>query len=430
MTTPALIATLTAVGAAVGWLEHSWLTGGHYLKDGDRRRLTRTPPRILTCATVAGLFAAAAHLPTSALAPVLLLATAAPALAWIDWDVHRLPNAILGPLTGAMTIIMVATSALTGHWHDLLTALAGAGIGLGCGLLLAVLKVGLGAGDIKLLVPLGLAGGWISWTTLMHVITYALAVNGLLLAALLAVKVISRGRAAMGPGLLLGALVALLLSGCLPASPASPAGRGAAAAAGDARRVLEALPVRDADTDDGYTRAWFGPKYSDDLSAAIPSARNGCDQRNDVRRRDALTKTIRPGTRGCVVAQGTYRDPYTGAVVDQPHTQLEHVVSLHAAYVTGGRHLPPQTRRDLAGDPLNLLIISGSANASKRESDTWEPPNRQFRCPLVARQIAVKAKYRLWVTPDEHRHMARVLAGCPAQPLPTEADVAPPSPRP
>lgn len=276
MTTPALIATLTAVGAAVGWLEHSWLTGGHYLKDGDRRRLTRTPPRILTCATVAGLFAAAAHLPTSALAPVLLLATAAPALAWIDWDVHRLPNAILGPLTGAMTIIMVATSALTGHWHDLLTALAGAGIGLGCGLLLAVLKVGLGAGDIKLLVPLGLAGGWISWTTLMHVITYALVVNGLLLAALLAVKVISRGRAAMGPGLLLGALVALLLSGCLPASPA---GRGAAAGGGDARRVLEALTVRDADTDDGYTRAWFGPKYSDDLSAAIPSARNGCDPR-------------------------------------------------------------------------------------------------------------------------------------------------------
>lgn len=424
MSTPTLIATLTVVGAVVGWLEHSWLAGAHYLKDGDRRRLTRTPPPILTSAAVAGLFAAAAHLPANTLTPVLLLAAAAPALAWIDWDVHRLPNAILGPLTLAMIIAMAATSAVTGHWHDLLTALAGAGIGLGCGLLLAVLKVGLGAGDIKLLVPLGLAGGWISWTTLMHVLTYALVVNGLLLAALLAVKVISRGRAAMGPGLLLGALVALLLSGCLPAAPAVPA------AAGDAQRALAALPVRDADPDDGYTRSWFGPKYSDDLSADIPSARNGCDQRNDIRRRDALTKTIRPGTRGCVVAQGTYRDPYTGTVVDQSHTQLEHVVSLHAGYVTGGRYLSAQARRDLGGDPLNLLIVSSSANASKRESDTWQPPNREFRCPLVARQIAVKTKYGLWVTPAERRHMARILSGCPGQQLPTPAAVAPPTLRP
>jgi hypothetical protein len=37
----------------------------------------------------------------------------------------------------------------------------------------------------------------------------------------------------------------------------------------------------------------------------------------------------------------------------------------------------------------------------------------------VARQVAVKARYRLWVTPAERDAIARVLGGCPEQPLPT-----------
>jgi hypothetical protein len=36
----------------------------------------------------------------------------------------------------------------------------------------------------------------------------------------------------------------------------------------------------------------------------------------------------------------------------------------------------------------------------------------------VARQIAVKVKYQLWVTQAEHDAMARVLATCPKKGLP------------
>jgi hypothetical protein len=47
------------------------------------------------------------------------------------------------------------------------------------------------------------------------------------------------------------------------------------------------------------------------------------------------------------------------------------------------------------------------------------PPLKTYRCAYVARQIAVKRKYRLWVTSPERDAMSRILAGCPTQTLPT-----------
>ncbi|MDQ6740773.1 MAG: HNH endonuclease family protein, partial [Actinomycetota bacterium] len=41
--------------------------------------------------------------------------------------------------------------------------------------------------------------------------------------------------------------------------------------------------------------------------------------------------------------------------------------------------------------------------------------NRAFRCRYVARQISVKAAYRLWLTQAEKDAMKRVLAACPRQ---------------
>jgi hypothetical protein len=40
------------------------------------------------------------------------------------------------------------------------------------------------------------------------------------------------------------------------------------------------------------------------------------------------------------------------------------------------------------------------------------PPNPAFRCEFVARQVAVKAAYGLWVSANEKRAMAAVLDHC------------------
>lgn len=71
-------------------------------------------------------------------------------------------------------------------------------------------------------------------------------------------------------------------------------------------------------------------------------------------------------------------------------------------------------------DPLNLLAVDSSANRRKGDGDTatWLPPSKAYRCPYVARQVAVKKKYGVWVTAAERDAMRRVLKGCPDEPLP------------
>jgi hypothetical protein len=100
--------------------------------------------------------------------------------------------------------------------------------------------------------------------------------------------------------------------------------------------------------------------------------------------------------------------------------QIDHVVSLSDAWQKGAQQLSAYQRFALYNDPLNLLAVWGPANGSKSDSDaaSWLPPNKSFRCSFVARQIAVKTKYALWVTQAEHDAMARVLATCPKKGLP------------
>ena len=74
----------------------------------------------------------------------------------------------------------------------------------------------------------------------------------------------------------------------------------------------------------------------------------------------------------------------------------------------------------LANDPLNLMAVDTSTNRSKGDGDTatWLPPNKAYRCTYVARQVAVKGKYALWVTAAERDAMTRVLSACPSMTLP------------
>jgi len=101
--------------------------------------------------------------------------------------------------------------------------------------------------------------------------------------------------------------------------------------------------------------------------------------------------------------------------------QIDHVVSLSNAWQTGMFQRPPEERQRFANDPLNLLAVKGSLNAQKRDGDTatWLPPLKAYRCEFVARQIAVKEAYQLWLTKPEQEAILRVLQACPRQILPT-----------
>ena len=237
------------------------------------------------------------------------------------------------------------------------------------------------------------------------------------------------------------ALALLSAAGCQvgqpgPAAPAadavSEAAQQASASAPPpglaAVDVLATLPAKGRAPETGYDRDRYGPQWAD-------VDRNGCDTRNDVLARDLTDEQFKPGTHDCVVLSGTLADPYTGQTIsfvkgDGSSVDIDHVVALSDAWQTGAFGWDEARRTALANDPLNLLAVDFSANRQKGDGDaaTWLPPVRSYRCAYVARQVAVKAAYGLWVTPAEHDAIAAVLEGCPGEPVPTAATPAPGTP--
>jgi hypothetical protein len=186
---------------------------------------------------------------------------------------------------------------------------------------------------------------------------------------------------------------------------------------GLATAVLETLAVKGRAPKTGYTRAQFGLAWAD-------VDRNGCDTRNDILKRDLTSITYRAKTQNCVVESGTLIDRYSGETINfvkgnisSMEVQIDHVVALSNAWQTGAFKLTADQRKALSNDPLNLFAVKGRLNSQKGDGDaaTWLPPLKSFRCSYVAQQIAVKAKYSLWVTAPEKAAMVSILAKCPTQ---------------
>ena len=188
-----------------------------------------------------------------------------------------------------------------------------------------------------------------------------------------------------------------------------------------ASSVLSSLPVKGRAPKTGYTRAQFGQAWAD-------VDRNGCDTRNDMLKRDLTNIVYKVKTRDCVVLSGVLVDRYSGETINfvrgnvtSMEVQIDHVVALSNAWQTGAFKLTVLQRTALANDPMNLFAVKGRLNSQKGDGDTatWLPPLKSFRCAYVAQQIAVKAKYSLWVTAPEKEAMMRILTACPKQLLPT-----------
>lgn len=215
-----------------------------------------------------------------------------------------------------------------------------------------------------------------------------------------------------------------------PVPASEPSAAAEEARPGTALATVALLEVKGRAPKTGYDRDQFGPRWAD-------VDRNGCDQRNDVLRRDLTDVVTKAGTHGCVVLRGTFADPYSGDTMTFERgestsslVQIDHVVALSDAWQKGAQQWTPEKRALFGNDPLNLLASQGSLNQQKGDGDTatWLPPNRAFRCAYVARQVAVKHTYGLWVTQAERDAMQRVLVACPDEPLPSGDPATPAAP--
>jgi hypothetical protein len=180
--------------------------------------------------------------------------------------------------------------------------------------------------------------------------------------------------------------------------------------------AIEKLPVKGKAPTTGYERSLFSDGWGQI---------NGCTVRNFILIRDLKSLTYRSD---CVVNTGVLNDPYTKKRINFKYgvrtslaVQIDHVVALSDAWQKGAQALNAKQRYGLYNDPLNLLAVDGPTNASKgdRDAASWLPPNKGYRCAFVARQIAVKVKYKLWLVAAEKTAMNQVLSACPKQKLPT-----------
>lgn len=191
-----------------------------------------------------------------------------------------------------------------------------------------------------------------------------------------------------------------------------------------ARRQLATLPVKGRAPKTGYARDQFGSEWSDS-AGAFSWTRNGCDTRNDVLARDLTKVTFKKGGKSCAVAAGVLPyERYTGNVNVKfvsggaygNQFDIEHLIALGNAWVTGAQQWPESKRAAFANDPINLFAADPSSNRQKGDGDaaTWLPSNKPYRCAYVSHQVLVKTTYSLWVTAAEKAAIERVLAGCPA----------------
>ena len=173
--------------------------------------------------------------------------------------------------------------------------------------------------------------------------------------------------------------------------------------------VAQSLQVRGRAPDTDYSRDAFGSAWRD-------VDRNGCDTRNDILQRDFATTIFKPGTGDCKVIGGTWTDPYSNEsyTFDEAPSgaQIDHVVSLKNAWQMGADQWSDDMRVEFANDPLNLRVTIASLNQQKSDSNaaSWLPPFKPGRCNFIATQVAVKAKWNLYVTESEKEVFVAILS--------------------
>ncbi len=151
--------------------------------------------------------------PLAALPALLYLAAVSIALALIDLDTRRLPDAIVLPSYLVCAVLLTLASVLTAdYWSLLRAAIGGAALFLAYLLMAIVYRGGMGGGDIKLAGLLGLCLGWFGWAPLIVGAFAAFVIGGIIGVALMAARRATRKSAIpFGPSMIAGAWVGIFV---------------------------------------------------------------------------------------------------------------------------------------------------------------------------------------------------------------------------
>jgi len=188
----------------------SWLLLRARCRDCGARVSARYPLVELTTAILFGLLAwhFGLHL---VLIAYLYLAAISVALALIDIDVHRLPDALTLPSYPVAAVLLTA-GALAAHepFNLARAAIGGAALFMLYAVLWFVYPRGMGLGDVKLAGVLGMYLGYLSWGTLAVGAFFGFALGGVLGVTLMAIgRATRKSKIPFGPFMLSGAMAAV-----------------------------------------------------------------------------------------------------------------------------------------------------------------------------------------------------------------------------
>jgi len=188
----------------------------------------------------------------------------------------------------------------------------------------------------------------------------------------------------------------------------TPTDRGAPSTSPSAREQLAALGIDDRSSPDSrYIRdAW---SHWDDVDG------NGCDARQDA----LIAWSVVPATVNragtCTVITGSWVSPYDGITTSVPGDfDVDHLVPLQNAFISGGWRWDSTRRRAFANDPQELVVSSATSNRTKGSDppDQWRPPNRDSWCAYATGWLAVKVTWDLTATTSERDALGQMLDSC------------------
>jgi leader peptidase (prepilin peptidase) / N-methyltransferase len=142
----------------------------------------------------------------------LYLAAISVALAFIDIEHHRLPNAIVLPAYAVGAVLLGTAGLITGNYSGLLQAGVGMVAMAAAYFLISLLwKGGMGLGDVKLAGVLGLFLGWSGWGSLIVGSLIAFFLGAIFGVALILLhKSTRKSGIPFGPWMVLGAWIGVL----------------------------------------------------------------------------------------------------------------------------------------------------------------------------------------------------------------------------
>lgn len=211
------VVALVLAGTLLGWHTVRTLASGGYRLDDEAAR-PQQQPAWWPAAALGLLWGFLAWrigdlAGWAALPAYLCFAWLAVCLAWIDLDVHRLPDGLVLPGYPALVALLAVPTVTAGAWGRGVAAVACmAGLFAVFYAMAWVSPDAMGFGDVKLSGLIGLVMGWLSPWVAVTAVLAAFVVGGIVAVLLVVLRRVGlRGHIAYGPALLVGSFVALAL---------------------------------------------------------------------------------------------------------------------------------------------------------------------------------------------------------------------------